>query len=223
MHDMERKLLIFDLDGTLVDTLPSITKAINMCAEHFGYPKKTSEEVRLAVGNGVDVLLRETMPKEEWETEEQRLKIKSYFASCYETTQREIDSCYSGIMEALVCAKEKGFLLAVLSNKPDALVQIIVKNLFDDGFICKSMGQTDMPKKPDPYVPLLLAKTLDVLPQNTYFIGDSEVDVLTGKNAGMKTVAVSWGFRDRKVLEESKPDIIIDTRAELLEYFGNLT
>ena len=98
---MERKLLIFDLDGTLVDTLPSIEKAINMCAEHFGYPKKSSEEVRLAVGNGVDVLLAETMPKDEWENLEQRANIKAYFATCYESTQREINSCYDCIMEAL--------------------------------------------------------------------------------------------------------------------------
>ena len=220
---MERKLLIFDLDGTLVDTLPSITKAINMCAEHFWYPKKSSEEVRLAVGNGVDVLLAETMPKDEWENLEQRANIKAYFASCYETTQREINSCYDGIMEALEYAKEKGFLLSVLSNKPDFLVQIIVNNLFCEGFICKSMGQTDMPKKPDPYVPLLFAESFGVLPQNTYFIGDSEVDVLTGKNANMKTVAVSWGFRDRKVLEEAEPDVIIDSREQLLDYFKSLS
>ena len=220
---MERKLLIFDLDGTLVDTLPSITKAINKCTEHFGYPQKTSEEVRLAVGNGVDVLLRETMPKEEWENDEQRAKIKSYFAVCYESTQKEIHSCYDGIVDVLDYAKDQGYLLSVLSNKPDALVQIIVENLFSKDYIYKSLGQTDMPKKPDPYVPLLVAKDADVLPQNTYFIGDSEVDVLTGKNAGMKTVAVSWGFRDRKILEESCPDVIVDSRAELLDYLKSLS
>ena len=113
--------------------------------------------------------------------------------------------------------------MSVLSNKPDFLVQIIVRNLFCKDFICKSMGQTDMPKKPDPYVPLLFAESFGVLPQNTYFIGDSEVDVLTGKNAGMKTVAVSWGFRDRKVLEEAEPDVIIDSREQLLDYFKSLS
>ena len=220
---MERKLLMFDLDGTLVDTLPSITKAINMCAEHFNYPKKTADEVRLAVGNGVDVLLAQTMPCECWEDVEQREKIKSYFAKCYGSTQREIDTCYEGIMEVLEYAKSQGFLLAVLSNKPDILVQIIVKNLFPKDFVSMSVGQSDLPKKPDPCVPLLMTKSLEVLPKNTYFIGDSEVDVLTGKNAGMNTVAVSWGFRDRTVLEEASPDVIIDSREQLLDYLKNLT
>ena len=217
-----KKLLMFDLDGTLVDTLPSITDAINMCAEHFGYPKKTSSEVRLAVGNGVDVLLRETMPKDAWDDETQRGEIKRYFAQCYEITQKEINSCYDGIMDVLNCAKERGFAISVLSNKPDPLVKIIAENLFPKGLICESVGQTDMPKKPDPFVPLLMAKNMDVLPENTYFIGDSEVDVLTGKNAGMKTVAVSWGFRDRAVLEAAEPDVIIDSTAQLLSYFREL-
>ena len=219
MHDMERKLLIFDLDGTLVDTLPSITKAINMCAEHFGYPTKTSCEVRAAVGNGVDVLLGETMPKDEWGDECKRIEIKKHFAKCYEITQKEINCCYSGIMDVLNCTRERGFAISVLSNKPDPLVKIIVANLFSEGLICESFGQTDMPKKPDPYVPLLIAEHQGVLPENTYFIGDSEVDVLTGKNAGMTTVAVSWGFRDRNVLEAAEPDVIIDTREQLLAYF----
>ena len=214
--------MIFDLDGTLVDTLPSITKAVNMCAEHFGYPKRSAEEVRLAVGNGVDVLLAETMPMLQWSDPERRSEIKAYFSSCYAITQSEIDSCYDGITDVLDYVKAQGFLVAVLSNKPDALVQIIVNNLFSKDFLCMSVGQTDMPRKPDPYVPLLMAKEMKVLPQNTYFIGDSEVDVLTGKNAGMKTVAVSWGFRDRKVLENASPDVIIDSRAELLEYFKSL-
>ena len=214
-----KKLLIFDLDGTLVDTLPSITKAVNMCAEHFGYLARTSGEVRAAVGNGVDVLLGETMPKDAWSDEAQRKEIKKYFAECYEITQKEIDCCYDGIMDVLNCAKERGFVISVLSNKPDPLVKIIASNLFSEGLICESLGQTDMPKKPDPYVPLLMAENQGVLPENTYFIGDSEVDVLTGKNAGMKTVAVSWGFRDRSVLEAADPDVIIDTREQLLAYF----
>ena len=223
MYAMERKFLIFDLDGTLVDTLPSITKAINMCAEHFGYPKRSAEEVRMAVGNGVDVLLAETMPISEWNDLNKRAEIKAYFANCYAITQREIDSCYDGIMDVLDYVKSQGFLVAVLSNKPDALVQIIASNLFPKDFLCMRVGQTDMPRKPDPFVPLLMAKKMKTLPQNTYFIGDSEVDVLTGKNAGMKTVAVSWGFRDRKILEEACPDVIIDSRAELLDFFKNLT
>ena len=194
-----------------------------MCAKHFGYPEKSSEEVRLAVGNGVGVLLQKTMPESEMADGVQREKIKEYFALCYEQTQEKLDRAYDGMAEAMRELYSKGYILAVLSNKPDKLVKMIINNIFPDGIISESMGQTDLPKKPDPIVPLLIAKQFCVNPCDTYFIGDSEVDVLTGKNAGMVSVAVSWGFRDRKILENAKPDVLFDTREELLKYFCNLT
>ena len=220
---MKKRLLIFDLDGTIADTLPTIAEAVNMCAKHFGYPEKSSEEVRLAVGNGVGVLLQKTMPKAAMADADKSKEIKEYFALCYEQTQAKLDRAYDGMAEAMRELYSKGYILAVLSNKPDKLVKMIINNIFPDGIISESMGQTDLPKKPDPTVPLLIAKQFCVSPCDTYFIGDSEVDVLTGKNAGMISVAVSWGFRDRKILGNAKPDVLFDTREELLEYFCNLT
>ena len=221
---MKKKyLLIFDLDGTVADTLPSIAEAVNMCARHFGYPEKSNDEVRRAVGSGVGVLLQMTMPQDAMADAEQCQKIKEYFAKCYEITQAKVDTAYSGMAEAMRELYSKGYILAVLSNKPDKLVKMIVDNIFPDGIISVSMGQTELPKKPDPTVPLMLAEQFGVSPNETYFIGDSEVDVLTGKNAGMISVAVSWGFRERSVLESATPDFIFDTRAELLNFFSNLT
>lgn len=220
LKNTKKRLLIFDLDGTLADTLPSITRAINLCAKHFGYPEKDAETVRRAVGNGVNSLLQKTMPAEAVEDSESFERIKKYFAECYELTQASVDSCYEGVGEAVRSFFEMGYIIAILSNKPDNLVKMISKNLFPDGIIAKSVGQTDMPKKPDPTVPLMIASELSISPENTYFIGDSEVDVLTGKNAGMVTVAVSWGFRARSVLEAAEPDFIIDTPSELKTLFG---
>lgn len=220
---MKKRLLIFDLDGTIADTLPTIAEAVNLCTSHFGYPQKSMEEVRLAVGNGVGVLLRDTMPEDDMNDEAQRSKIKEYFALCYEQTQSRVDKAYDGMAEAMRELHRRGYILAVLSNKPDKLVKMIVNNIFPDGIISVSMGQTELPKKPDPTVPLLIAENFGVSPDDTYFIGDSEVDVITGKNAGMVSVAVSWGLRERRVLEEAEPDVIIDTREELLRYFCNLT
>ena len=222
-NENQKKLLIFDLDGTISDNLPSIAEAVNLCARHFGFPEKKESEVRLAVGNGVGALLEKTMPKDAVEDEETFSKIKVYFAICYEETQSKLDSCYEGMYEILHELADKGYILAVLSNKPDKLVQMIIKNIFPDGIIAMSLGQTDLPKKPDPTVPLLMAEKFSVSLDNTYFIGDSEVDVLTAKNAGMTSVAVSWGFRDRAVLEDASPDALIDTREELLRYFLDLT
>lgn len=220
---MKKRLLIFDLDGTIADTLPSIAEAINLCARHFGYPERTLCEVRAAVGNGVGVLLQKTMPESEMANEAQCKKIKEYFAECYEITQAKVDTAYSGMAELMRKLYSKGYILAVLSNKPDNLVKMIVNNIFPDGIISEAMGQTDLPKKPDPTVPIMIAEKLGVRPEDTYFIGDSEVDVLTGKNAGMITLAVSWGFRDRCVLEEASPDFLFNTREELLNYFLNIT
>ena len=219
---MERKLLIFDLDGTVADTLPSIAEAVNMCADHFGYPQKDEAFVMSAVGNGVGLLLQKTMPEYAVADEKQFAAIKEYFAECYEFTQSRIDSCYEGMSEVMHSLYERGYILAVLSNKPDKLVKMIVKNIFPEGIISVSMGQTDLPRKPDPTVPLMIAEQFGVSARDTYFIGDSEVDVLTGKNAGMVSVAVSWGLRDRCVLEDAQPDALFDTRAELLQYFCDL-
>ena len=220
---MKNRLLIFDLDGTIADTLPSIAEAINMCASHFGYPQKSEDEVRLAVGNGVGVLLQKTMPESEMADFDKCAKIKEYFAECYEITQAKVDTAYSGMAELMRKLYSKGYILAVLSNKPDNLVKMIINNIFPDGIISEAMGQTDLPKKPDPTVPIMIAEKFGVRPEDTYFIGDSEVDVITGKNAGMITLAVSWGFRDRCVLEEASPDFLFDTREELLNYFLNIT
>lgn len=220
---MKKKLLIFDLDGTIADTLPSIAEAVNLCARHFGFPEKSNEEVRLAVGNGVGVLLQKTMPQSAMADAVQSKKIKEYFAICYEQTQSKVDTAYEKMAEAMREFYNKGYILAVLSNKPDKLVKMIINNIFPDGIISISMGQTELPKKPDPTVPLMIAQRFEVDLRDTYFIGDSEVDVITGKNAGMVSVAVSWGFRDRAVLEEAEPDLLFDTREELLEFFNNLT
>ena len=221
---MEKKrLLIFDLDGTIADTLPTIAEAVNLCARHFGYSEKSLDEVRLAVGNGVGVLLQNTMPADAMNDEAKCKKIKEYFALCYEQTQSRVDKAYDGMAEAMRELYKRGYILAVLSNKPDKLVKMIVNNIFPDGIISESMGQTELPKKPDPTVPLLIAENFGVSPDDTYFIGDSEVDVITGKNAGMVSVAVSWGFRERRVLEKAMPDFIFDTREELLRFFCDLT
>lgn len=220
---MKKRLLIFDLDGTIADTLPSIAEAVNLCARHFGFPERSDNEVRLAVGNGVGVLLQKTMPQSAMADADKSKEIKEYFDSCYEQTQAKVDSAYSGMAEGMRELYSKGYILAVLSNKPDKLVKMIIDNIFPDGIISISMGQSELPKKPDPTVPLMIAERFGVNPADTYFIGDSEVDVITGKNAEMVSVAVSWGLRDRCVLEEATPDFLFDTRKELFDFFNNLT
>ncbi len=216
---MKEKLLIFDLDGTLADTLNTIRSAVNMCMEHFGFPTHTYEQVRANVGNGVRSLLSKSLPADVACEGDEFEDIFAYFQACYEQTHDDIDGCYDGLYDVVMALYAKGYKMAVLSNKPDPFVKNIVKNLFSEGVMVFAMGQSDLPRKPDPSVPLMMASQLGIEPASSYFIGDSEVDILTANNSGMHSVAVSWGFRDREMLDQMHPEVIIDSPAQLLAYF----
>lgn len=214
---MTQKLLIFDLDGTLADTLHTIRDAVNMCMEHYGYPTHDYESIRARVGNGVRDLIGRSLPlgKDDPGFEE----ILAYFNSCYLITHDQLDGCYDGLYKVIEELYHRGYKLAVLSNKPDHLVKGIIKKLFPEGMFPIAMGQTELPRKPDPTVPLMIAEQMGCKAEDSFFIGDSEVDIATAKNAGMRSVAVAWGFRDRADLAESCPDVIADTPEELLALF----
>ena len=216
---MEKKLLIFDLDGTIADTIGTIRDAVNMCMEHFGFPVLDTEQVRKNVGNGVRVLIEGCAPADVVKDEKRFDEVLSYFRECYKVTHDQIDGCYDGLEAAIYELYSRGYTLAVLSNKPDALVKSIMKKLFDDKIFKISQGQTELPRKPDPTVPRMIADELGFAVDDTFYIGDSEVDVLTAKNAEMHSIAVSWGFRGREVLVASSPERIIDAPVQLLEIF----
>ena len=216
---MVKKLLIFDLDGTLADTLVTIRDAVNMCMEHFGYPTLDLVTTRQNVGNGVKVLIQKSLPEYALQIDGELDRALEYFRGCYLKTHDNIDDCYDGLKDIVYQLKDSGYELAVLSNKPDPLVKNIVAKLFKEGTFAVSMGQTELPKKPDPYVPLMIAAQLGYTPKETYFIGDSEVDVMTARNAGMTPVVVTWGFRDREDLLCLDPDVIVDTPSQLQEFF----
>ena len=215
----DKKLLIFDLDGTIADTLYSIRDAVNMCMEHFGFEERSYSEVRAAVGNGARLLILRSIPAEVAADAERAEEIYKYFQSCYSITYNRIDGCYKGMYDAMTELHARGYTLAVLSNKPDAYVKNIIGALFDKETVVIAMGETDLPKKPDPTAPHYIARTLGFEPKDCAFIGDSEVDIRTAQNAGMLSVAVSWGFRSKETLIECAPDVIIDRPSELLEIF----
>ena len=219
MAGAKKGLLIFDLDGTIADTLYSIMEAVNMCMEHYGFPQKSYSEVRAAVGNGAKNLIMRTMPASEAQNAERAEEIYKYFKVCYDKTHAHIDGCYDGMKEAMLELHARGYTLAVLSNKPDAYVKNIIGALFGKEIIPIAMGETDLPRKPDPTAPHYIAKTLGFEASECAFVGDSEVDIRTAQNAGMTSVAVSWGFREREALLSCAPDRIIDIPEKLLEIF----
>ena len=217
---MERKLLIFDLDGTLADTIWSIRDGVNEALEKRGFPKRDYEQIRLAIGNGARELIRLSVPSEVASDTGLVDKVFDDYEAAYGRTFLSCDTCYDGMLEALLALKERGYAIAVLSNKQDRYVKALVDILLPKGMSSISMGQTELPRKPDPTVPLMIASELGFAAFETAFIGDSEVDILTAKNAGMFSVGCAWGYRGRNALEEARADRIIDTPTELVDIFG---
>ncbi len=215
------RLLIFDLDGTLADTIGTIRDGVNMAMEKHGFPTKTYDETRLNIGTGAKNLIRLSMPVGAAADTELFERVYADYERFYEMTCKNCTECYDGMLEALLTLKERGYTIAVLSNKQDKFVKAMVEVLVPDGVVSVAMGQTaELPRKPDPTVPLMIADRLGYRAEQTAFIGDSDVDVKTGANAGMLSVGCSWGYRERAVLVEAGADVIIDAPSELTVLFS---
>ena len=214
---MKKKLLIFDLDGTIANTIYSIRDGVNMAMDKYGFPQRSYEEIRAAIGNGARELIRLSLPEKK---RADSLLVDTVFSDYnifYGITYKNIDGCYPHMNESLHTLKDRGYVIAVLSNKQDHYVKKIVELLFPDGTVSYAAGQTELPRKPDPTVPLMIAKEFGVSPEQCVFIGDSDVDVMTAKNSGMTSVACSWGYRPREEL--SGADMIIDSADMLTVLF----
>ena len=215
---MKVKAIIFDLDGTLADTIDAIRGAINATMRQYGYPEKTYEDIRRVIGNGAKNLVRGCMPVEAAADAAQHERVFLTYQDNYDRGHLATDRCYDGIPELISALHAAGVRLAVLSNKQDRHVQGLIAQLFPNGEFSVVMGQMDhLPKKPDPTVPLMIAEQLGILPSECAFIGDSEVDIRTAKNAGMPAIGVSWGYRDRDLLLAQGPDALADSIRQLTE------
>ena len=215
---MSKGLLIFDLDGTIADTIYSIRDAVNLAMDKYGFERRDYEQIRCAIGNGARELIRLSLPEQKRDNADLVDEVLCTYDKLYATTYDKIDGCYDGMSEAIHTLKERGYTIAVLSNKQDAYVKKIIALLFPDGCVSLAAGQrNDLPRKPDPTVPLMIAEKFAKTPYDCAFIGDSEVDVLTGKNAGMKAVACAWGYRPVDALADA--DFLIRSPLDLLEVF----
>ena len=213
---MKYQLAIFDLDGTLLDTLEDLADSTNYVMRSFGYPERTLAEVRRFVGNGIRKLLERSAPNGTPSEEIDRMfeQFKEYYgAHCADKTKP-----YDGIMELLASLKKKGVRLAVVSNKADYAVKALCEQYFC-GCFDEAVGErTGIARKPAPDTVNEVLKNLKIDKSNAVYIGDSEVDVQTAKNAELDCIAVDWGFRDKKVLKEAGAETIVSTPAELFEH-----
>ena len=213
------KAVLFDLDGTLTNTLESMTYSVNLTLKEMGLSQITKDQCRMFVGNGARVLIEESLkvsgdPKASRIEEGMKIYGRIFDQNCtYHVTP------YEGIPEMLKALKDRGIHLAVLSNKPDRQTVKVVKEIFGDNIFDYAQGQKDgIRRKPAPDGVWYLMEQMQVSKEECLYIGDSEVDAATGKNAGLKTIGVLWGFRDRKTLETAGADHLIERPEELLQF-----
>lgn len=213
------KACIFDLDGTLTNTLESMTYSVNLTLKEMGLSQITKDQCRMFVGNGARVLIEESLkvsgdPKASRIEEGMKIYGRIFDQNCtYHVT------LYEGIPDMLKALKDRGIHLAVLSNKPDRQTVKVVKEIFGDNIFDYAQGQKDgIRRKPEPDGVWYLMEQMQVSKEECLYIGDSEVDAATGKNADLKTIGVLWGFRDRKTLETAGADHLIERPEELLQF-----
>ena len=213
------KASIFDLDGTLTNTLDSMTYSVNLTLEEMGLSKITKDQCRLFVGNGARVLMEKSL-KAAGDTDASRIEEgMEIYGRIFDRNCTYHVTPYEGIPEMLKALKDKGIHLAVLSNKPDRQTVKVVKAIFGEELFDYAQGQKEgIRRKPEPDGVWYLMEQMHVSKEECLYIGDSEVDAATGRNAGLKTIGVLWGFRDRKTLETAGADDLIDRPDELLQF-----
>lgn len=208
--------LIFDLDGTLVDSLPGIAASLNRALTAHGLPGHSHDAVRSFVGNGVQTLVRRAVHA----GADQELidSLLRFFKADYELSWPQGTRVYPGVQEMLENLASQEFKLAVLSNKTHEFTVTMVHTVFPGIPFTTVLGQrTGIPHKPDPAGAVQIAAAFDAAPEDCVVIGDSTMDIETAANAGMRVIAVSWGYHDRNRLLESRAERVINRPEELPE------
>ena len=193
-----KNTVIFDLDGTLLDTLDDLTTSVNLALASVGYPEHSKEAIRSFVGNGIAELVKKSLPKNT--SEEMFEKVLSNYKEYYEKHSQDKTSLYDGIVPLILSLREKGYKLAIVSNKHhDAVMQL--KPIYFEGLIDIAIGQQDgIARKPAPDAVFKALELLESDRASSVYIGDSEVDYQTAINAKMDAILVTWGFRDQEML-----------------------
>lgn len=211
---MRYQTAVFDLDGTLLDTLEDLYLATNAALESHSLPRRSRDEVRMFVGNGVEMLIRRAVPS--CTDEETTLAVLADFKTTYAAICEDHTRPYDGIMEMLRALREKGIRVAVVSNKFDAAVKQLCQKYFGDLVEVAIGERTGVRKKPAPDTVYEALKELGMTAEGAVYIGDSDVDIQTARNCGMPCISVTWGLRDKDFLLQSGAEILVDTPERLL-------
>ena len=210
--------VIFDLDGTLLDTIADLAESANYALKQLGYPTHDVETIRTFVGNGINKLLERALPTHE-QTEENVMRMRSHFVPYYDVHNADLSSPYPGIVYLLEDLQAKGIQIAVASNKYQEATVKLVKQYFPDIDFVEILGQREgINVKPDPSIVFDILQKTHVSKEDVLYVGDSGVDMQTAINAGVDAVGVTWGFRPRAELESFQPMGLIDQAEELLGF-----
>lgn len=216
---MTKKAVIFDLDGTLTNTLKSIWKSANLALADVGLPTFEVDRYRYFVGDGVDELVRRALVANGDEELVCFEQVRERYLYHFEKYVNYEVKPYDGICELLAALKERGILMAVNSNKPHERTVEVVEEIFGKGTFDMLVGQCEeRARKPAPDGVLYIMDKLRLTPDEVVYLGDTCVDMQTGKSAGVYTLGALWGFRDRQELEENHADAIIEHPMEVLDY-----
>ncbi len=215
---MKYSCCIFDLDGTLLDTLEDLKNAVNFALSQYGFPKRTADEVRAFIGDGIYLLMKRALP--EGASDNVIDDTLSVFREYYSLHSKDNTCPYNGILELLECMKENGIKTGVVTNKFHLAAKALVNDYFGE-LITETLGQrNNIPTKPDPTALNQMILSFGCDKSEVLYFGDSDVDIITAKNAGIKSVGVTWGFRDKELLLKTGADFTVDTPEEINQIIG---
>ena len=210
---MAYQAVLYDMDGTVLDTLEDLYQATNAALRAFGLPAVTREKVCASLGNGASYLIHACVPA--GTEEELTQSVLAWYVPYYQAHCRIATQPYPGIIPLMERLKARGVKQALISNKGDGAVQELAREFFP-GLLETAVGESaTVRRKPDPDAVLAAAERMETPVENCVYIGDTEVDLLTARNAGMNCIAVAWGFRSERQLLDDGAEVIVHTAEEL--------
>ena len=217
--------IIFDLDGTLIDSIADIADAMNASLVELGYPTHPTEAYKSFVGDGLNELAKRVLPEKQQNNKNIEALAKKFWDN-YDIAWYLHTNLYPGVLYLIQLAVARKMKLAILSNKAHYFTKKMIRHFFRGAMIRHTKNpfgiyageEPGKPAKPDPSVALELAARMKVKPQNVAFVGDSEVDIKTAKNAGMIAIGAAWGYRNKKELTAAGADLVFDNPTDMTSY-----
>ncbi|MBQ6796122.1 MAG: HAD-IIIA family hydrolase [Clostridia bacterium] len=209
------KGVIFDLDGTLIDTIEGLANSVNAAMDFYGFPNHSVEAYRTFVGNGVGKLVWRALPEDKKDLAPEAREI---FEKHYAETMLDILPVYEGIRELLSYLMEKGIKIAVNTNKLDVFAKPMIKKVFGDIFCCVLGEVEHLERKPSPDGVNYILEKMCLTRDDCIYVGDSQVDIKTARNAGMRSITVTWGFATMEVLMENEPEVLVNHPREIIDW-----